>query len=106
MTFLIVQDTSSRFVNTHPLDTKDDNNLASLSITRNEPANEHVYYVIVEIYPTSKSLQNHRSIYQQTSGTDKYKSVFYELRSVAGPYFISTATQRPTFYHLVPAMTH
>ena len=89
---------------THPLDSKDENNLASLSITKGEPVDEHVYYVIVEIYPTAKGLQNHRSIYQQTSGTDKYKGVFSELRSVAGPYFISTATQRHTVYHLVPSM--
>ena len=41
---------------THPLGPDDENNLASLSITRSPPQAGYVYYVIVEIYPTPEGL--------------------------------------------------
>ena len=91
---------------THPLDAGDKNNLEYLSITKGEPIGEHIYYVIVEVYPTNAGLMNHQRIYGETSGTDKYKDVFSKLRSVAGPYFLGGATQRHSVYKLVPSKQH
>ena len=91
---------------THPLDASDKNNLEYLSITKGEPIGGHIYYVIVEVYPTNAGLVNHQRIYRETSGTEKYKDVFSKLRSVAGPYFIGGATQRHSVYKLVPSKHH
>ena len=91
---------------THPLDAGDKNNLEYLSITKGEPIGGHIYYVIVEVYPTNAGLMNHQRIYRDTSGTDKYKDVFAKLRSVAGPYFVGGATQRHSVYKLVPSKQH
>ncbi len=91
---------------THPLDASDKNNLEYLSITKGEPVGGHIYYVIVEVYPTNAGLVNHQRIYRETSGTEKYKDVFSKLRSVAGPYFIGGATQRHSVYKLVPSKHH
>ena len=91
---------------THPLDASDKNNLEYLSITKGEPIGGHIYYVIVEVYPTNAGLMNHQRIYGETSGTEKYKGVFSELRSVAGPYFVGGATQRHSVYKLVPSKQH
>ena len=88
---------------THPLDASDKNNLEYLSITKGEPIGNHIYYVIVEVYPTNAGLMNHQRIYGETSGTEKYKDVFSKLRSVAGPYFVGGATQRYSVYKLVPS---
>ena len=88
---------------THPLDADDKNNLEYLSITKGEPIGGHIYYVIVEVYPTNAGLMNHQRIYGETSGTEKYKDVFSKLRSVAGPYFVGGATQRYSVYKLVPS---
>ena len=65
-----------------------------------------MYYVIVEVYPTAKGLENHQRIYQQTNSLTEYEDVFAKLRSVVGPYFISGATQRKTVYNLVPSKNH
>ena len=91
---------------THPLGKEDKNNLDSLSITRSEPFDGQVYYVIVELYPTAQGLANHQQIYQQTHSLPEYEDVFAKLRSVVGPYFISGATQRKTVYNLVPSKSH
>ena len=91
---------------THPLDASDKNNLEYLSITKGEPIGGHIYYVIVEVYPTNAGLMNHQRIYGETSGTEKYKDVFSKLRSVAGPYFVSGATQRHSVFKLVPSKNH
>ena len=91
---------------THPLDTGDKNNLEYLSITKGEPIGGHIYYVIVEVYPTNAGLMNHQRIYGETSGTEKYKEVFSKLRAVAGPYFLAGATQRHSVYKLVPSKQH
>ena len=91
---------------THPLDAKDKNNLEYLSITKGEPASGHIYYVIVEVYPTNAGLMNHQRIFRETSGTEKYKDIFTELRSVAGPYFVGGATQRHSVFKLVPSQHH
>ena len=88
---------------THPLGADDENNLMNLSITKGEPSNGYIYYIIAEIYPTNAGLKNHQKIYSETSNTDRYRSVFAELRSVAGPYFMPGATQRHTVYNLVPS---
>jgi hypothetical protein len=89
---------------THPLGPEDKNNLESLSITRSEPFDNHVYYVIIERYPTAEGLANHGRIYQQTVNSSEYKDVFRKFRSIVGPYFISAATQRRTVYSLVPSL--
>jgi hypothetical protein len=91
---------------THPLGPEDENNLDNVSITRSEPFDGQVYYVIVEVYPTTKGLENHQRIYQQTNSLTEYEDVFAKLRSVVGPYFISGATQRKTVYNLVPSKNH
>ena len=91
---------------THPLDAADKNNLEYLSITKGEPIGGHIYYVIVEVYPTNAGLMDHQRIYGETSGTEKYKDVFSKLRSVAGPYFVGGATQRYSVYKLVPSKQH
>ena len=91
---------------THPLDAGDKNNLEYLSITKGEPIGGHIYYVIVEVYPTNAGLMDHQRIYGETSGTEKYKDVFSKLRSVAGPYFVGGATQRYSVYKLVPSKQH
>ena len=88
---------------THPLDASDKNNLEYLSITKGEPIGGHIYYVIVEVYPTNAGLMNHQRIFGETSGTEKYKDVFSKLRSVAGPYFVGGATQRHSVYKLIPS---
>ena len=88
---------------THPLDASDKNNLEYLSITKGEPIGGHIYYVIVEVYPTNAGLMNHQRIYGETSGTEKYKDVFSKVRSVAGRYFVGGATQRPSVYKLIPS---
>ena len=41
---------------THPLGTDDENNLMNLSITKGEPSNGYIYYIIAEIYPTNAGL--------------------------------------------------
>ena len=89
---------------THPLGPEDKNNLESLSITRSEPFDNHVYYVIIERYPSAEGLANHGRIYQQTVNSSEYKDVFRKFRSIVGPYFISAATQRRTVYSLVPSL--
>ena len=91
---------------THPLDAGDENNLEYLSITKGEPIGGHIYYVIVEVYPTNAGLMNHQRIYGETSKTEKYKDVFSKLRSVAGSYFVDGATQRHSVYKLVPSKQH
>ena len=91
---------------THPLDAGDENNLEYLSITKGEPIGGHIYYVIVEVYPTNAGLMDHQRIYGETSGTEKYKDVFSKLRSVAGPYFVGGATQRHSVYKLIPSKQH
>ena len=91
---------------THPLGPDDENNLVSLSITKSEPANGHVYYVIVEIYPTPEGLMNHTQIYGKTHRTDKYRSTFTDFGLEVMRYRISGATQRHTVYHLVPSKDH
>ena len=88
------------------LDAADKNNLEYLSITKGEPIGGYIYYVIVEVYPTNAGLMNHQRIYGETSGTEKYKDVFSKLRSVAGPYFVSGATQRHSVFKLVPSKNH
>ena len=88
---------------THPLDAEDKNNLEYLSITKGEPIGGNIYYVIVEVYPTHEGLLNHQRIYNETSSTEKYKDIFSKLRSIAGPYFVSGATQRHSVYKLVPS---
>ena len=60
------------FKETHPLGPDDENNLASLSITRSLPQSGYVYYVIVEIYPTPEGLKNHQKIYRETSWKSEY----------------------------------
>ena len=91
---------------THPLGPDDENNLVSLSITKSEPANGHVYYVIVEIYPTPEGLMNHTKIYNETSWTSKYSPTFSDFGSTVMPYLISGSKQRHTVYHLVPSKDH
>ena len=88
---------------THPLGAEDKNNLEYLSITKGEPIGGNIYYVIVEVYPTHGGLLNHQRIYNETSSTEKYKDIFSKLRSIAGPYFVSGATQRHSVYKLVPS---
>ena len=91
---------------THPLGPDDENNLVSLSITKSEPANGHVYYVIVEIYPTPEGLMNHTKIYNETSWKSEYSPTFSDFGSTVMPYLISGSTQRHTVYHLVPSKDH
>ena len=91
---------------THPLGPDDENNLVSLSITKSEPANGHVYYVIVEIYPTPEGLMNHTKIYSETSWKSEYSPTFSDFGSTVMPYLISGSTQRHTVYHLVPSKDH
>ena len=91
---------------THPLGPDDENNLVSLSITKSEPANGHVYYVIVEIYPTPEGLMNHTKIYNETSWKSKYSPTFSDFGSTVMPYLISGSKQRHTVYHLVPSKDH
>ena len=91
---------------THPLGPDDENNLVSLSITKSEPANGLVYYVIVEIYPTPEGLMNHTKIYNETSWKSKYSPTFSDFGSTVMPYLISGSTQRHTVYHLVPSKDH
>ncbi len=86
--------------------TSDKNNLAYLSITKGEPVGDYIYYVIVEFYPTSEGFRNHKKIYTETNGIEKYKDVFSKLRSVAGPYFFGGATQRYSVYKLVFSEQH
>ena len=71
---------------THPLGPDDENNLASLSITRSLPQAGYVYYVIVEIYPTPECLKNHQKIYQETSWKSEYSSTFSDFGSTAVSY--------------------
>ena len=91
---------------THPLGPDDENNLASLSITRSPPQAGYVYYVIVEIYPTPEGLKNHQKIYQETSWKSEYSPTFSDFGSTVMPYLISGSKQRHTVYHLVPSKDH
>ena len=91
---------------THPLGPDDENNLVSLSITKSEPANGHVYYVIVEIYPTPEGLMNHTQIYGKTHRTDKWRSTFTDFGLEVMRYRINGSTQKHTVYHLVPSKDH
>ena len=92
---------------THPLGPDDENNLASLSITRSLPQAGYVYYVIVEIYPTPEGLMNHTKIYNETSWKSEYSPTFSDFGSTVMPYLISGSKQRHTVYHLVPvSYTH
>ena len=91
---------------THPLGPDDENNLASLSITRSLPQAGYVYYVIVEIYPTAAGLKNHQKIYQETSWKPEYSPTFSQFGSKVMPYLISGSKQRRTVYHLVPSRDH
>ena len=91
---------------THPLGPDDENNLVSLSITKSEPANGHVYYVIVEIYPTPEGLMNHTKIYNETSWKSEYSPTFSDFGSTVMRYLISGSKQKHTVYHLVPSKDH
>ena len=91
---------------THPLGPDDENNLVSLSITKSEPANGHVYYVIVEIYPTPEGLMNHTKIYNETSWKSEYSPTFSDFGSTVMRYLISGSKQQHTVYHLVPSKDH
>ena len=91
---------------THPLGPDDENNLASLSITRSLPQSGYVYYVIVEIYPSPEGLKNHQRIYQETSWKSEYSPTFSDFGSTVMPYLISGSKQRHTVYHLVPSKDH
>ena len=91
---------------THPLGSDDENNLASLSITRSLPQAGYVYYVIVEIYPTAAGLKNHQKIYQETSWKSEYSPTFSEFGSKVMRYLVSGSKQRRTVYHLVPSRDH
>ena len=88
---------------THPQGPDDENNLASLSITRSLPQAGYVYYVIVEIYPTPEGLMNHTKIYNETSWKSKYSPTFSDFGSTVMRYLISGSKQRHTVYHLVPS---
>ncbi len=91
---------------THPLGPDDENNLASLSITRSLPQSGYVYYVIVEIYPTPEGLKNHQKIYRETSWKSEYSPTFSDFGSTVMPYLISGSKQKHTVYHLVPSKDH
>ena len=91
---------------THPLGPDDENNLASLSITRSLPQSGYVYYVIVEIYPTPEGLKNHQKIYRETSWKSEYSSTFSDFGSTVMRYLISGSKQKHTVYHLVPSKDH
>jgi hypothetical protein len=91
---------------THPLGPDDENNLASLSITRSLPQAGYVYYVIVEIYPTPEGLKNHQKIYRETSWKSEYSSTFSDFGSTVMRYLISGSKQKHTVYHLVPSKDH
>ena len=91
---------------THPLGPDDENNLASLSITRSLPQAGYVYYVIVEIYPTPEGLKNHQIIYRETSWKSEYSSTFSDFGSTVMRYLISGSKQKHTVYHLVPSKDH
>ena len=88
---------------THPLGPDDENNLASLSITRSLPQAGYVYYVIVEIYPTPEGLKNHQKIYRETNWKSEYSSTFSDFGSTVMRYLISGSKQKHTVYHLVPS---
>ena len=91
---------------THPLGPDDENNLASLSITRSLPQSGYVYYVIVEIYPTPEGLKNHQKIYRETNWKSEYSSTFSDFGSTVMRYLISGSKQKHTVYHLVPSKDH
>ena len=91
---------------THPLGPDDENNLASLSITRSLPQAGYVYYVIVEIYPTPEGLKNHQKIYRETNWKSEYSSTFSDFGSTVMRYLISGSKQKHTVYHLVPSKDH
>ena len=91
---------------TPPLGPDDENNLASLSITRSLPQAGYVYYVIVEISPTPEGLKNHQKIYRDTSWKSEYSPTFSDFGSKVMPYLISGSKQRHTVYHLVPSKDH
>ncbi len=91
---------------THPLGPDNENNLVSLSITRSPPQAGYVYYVIVEIYPTSEGLKNHQKIYQETSWKAEYSPTFSDFGAKVMRYLISGSKQRHTVYHLVPSKDH
>ena len=91
---------------THPLGPDDENNLASLSVTRSLSQSGYVYYVIVEIYPTPEGLKNHQKIYRETNWKPEYSSTFSDFGSTVMPYLISGSKQKHTVYHLVPSKDH
>ncbi len=90
----------------HALGRDGENNLVSPSITKSEPANGHIYYVIVKIDPASEGLTNHMKSYNETNWREKYRSTFPDFGMEVMQDRISGSTQRHTAYHLIPPKDH
>ena len=84
---------------THPMG-EEENGLDSLTITKGNPTNGHVYYVIVERYDDAAGLRNHQSLYQRDSMGD-YSSTFSKLYFMRA-YRVSGSEQKKTVFSIVP----
>ena len=84
---------------THPMG-DEENGLDSLTITKGNPTNGHVYYVIVERYDDAAGLRNHQSLYQRDSMGD-YSSTFSKLYFMRA-YRVSGSEQKKTVFSIVP----
>ncbi len=84
---------------THPMG-EEEYGLDSLTITKGNPTNGHVYYVIVERYDTPAGLRNHQSLFQRDSMGD-YASTFSKLYFMQA-YRVSGSEQKKTVFSIVP----